>query len=1477
MSAHELWALVEAADYGTARLELADAAHGAACQVLAIKANPPTYNAIVAQLADLLAVEHGQAATGPIVDTANALGGLVGTDAKDRDAQALALVQGLQEQLAQAGQELPDATKMEIGRYLAVAYRLGVNEVSKPLGWKIDFQLHDRDAIAGMHQSGLFWIGQHYGEALDMPAIKGVIQKTMLEEGLGRAEAGRRLAELLGGQIKRSDTYWKGFAATVATRARSMGALSSMEACGAFRYEFVNPMDERTSDVCRRLDGTLFTVKGALKLRAKVLDAQTPDEMKAVAPWPKESDLLTPSGDLLKPSALQTKGIAWPPLHFHCRSTIEVRIWQPLDEGQKDPLGDVDPESMQAPDYSDPLVALPDLVPDPVLPPPWEPTIPMAMTKAGPGLEDWKLLLQLNGYDAEEITALTSLEEWGTYAATDDYIGIANLASTYPPAAPAAFPDALVLSGWSDLAADKSVEMLEVVAGQLQGVGYSQHEAGVLLDAFKAGGTGPLTPQMSVLQVAARLQQLPPGEVVAVLEQEATAQALAKAKATMAAWNPPLPGPEVAKSLASVKKYLQSIGYTASEAKAKAETAQVVFAAFEPQDVELWLGHNPPKSVPQLGGTALPPKPKKPKKPKAAPPPPAPIPAPMPPPPSPATEVAVHASEVPTGPVDAHGGYAWTPDAHEGPWTALGIKKHLLSQGYTAEEADLVLPEAIKVAGQASNAAAAVGQDPGAAMKGALVTFLEQKPPGVVVSVSVKPPPFLSPAELGTRLRKTPAAAPDELGAIYEDHLTGERWYVRAHTDPAQARSEVVANALYRHLGIEVGHTRLVELDGKLQVATRAWSAWDSYDLEDTVQAYGSQLAQEMPVDAWLGNWNVFGVSGQGVKVRTTTIKGFSPILRSDNRGVFAFRATGASKGAAWSATDVPEMDTFLDAAKAPQAAQGFARAAENRALLLPMMDRIAALPDEQIRDLVALGGWPSPEAHALETALRGRRDALAKRAKLLREDLQREAAERARAAAEAEARRAARLARAGTAAKAPRRPSSGVNIEQHAEAAKSGAVALSGDHGTVRQQAVRLSRYKAEKSGKVVHEGFEVRAQVDERFWPRVESAMRSRGGTAADFRAWQRVGFKKGSKAGAVVRFDLDEESGFLGPGLVHKGAEVEIDFGGSSAYQAMKGELRLLIKTTDAAHAQGLLERTLQELTIEDALAAPTEESSFVAAANQTLWNLRGQAHKRVEGRAACEKALQAEGIDPSSLALQLTSERGYQAVRVEGRAAEWRDQGVRYLYQDFAAQQSTVLKSVLGLDGAGGGLFSTVERSMNGIVVSGMSSSTDLGTGGAASVFTRLVGKGGEASRRFYKGGGTRAILSPQLLDRCDWYGFPDDCFGATNDSRYAKWKGADKLIKLLNTSGDAGNELMFRRDIGLDDILMLSSSSESERTAILKVLRDEGISEVRGRPVDEFVVVMAHPKDYSKFKPKDNAVHAYIMGEDDIPPEPWSAD
>ena len=270
MSARELWELVEGTDYGAARLELADAAHGAACQVLAVKANPPTYNAVVAQLSDLLAVEMGQAATGPVVDTAMALGGLVGTDAKDADAQALALVAGLQEQLAQAGQELSDATKLEIGRYLAVAYRLGMNEVAKPVGWSIDFQLPDRDALHGLHNCGLFWIGEHYGEALDVAAIKASVRATMLEQGLGRREAGRKLAELLGGQIKRSDAYWRGFAATVATRARSMGALSSMEAVGAFRYEFVNPLDERTSDVCRRLDGTLFTVKGALKLRTKV-------------------------------------------------------------------------------------------------------------------------------------------------------------------------------------------------------------------------------------------------------------------------------------------------------------------------------------------------------------------------------------------------------------------------------------------------------------------------------------------------------------------------------------------------------------------------------------------------------------------------------------------------------------------------------------------------------------------------------------------------------------------------------------------------------------------------------------------------------------------------------------------------------------------------------------------------------------------------------------------------------------------------------------------------------------------------------------------------------------------------------------------------------------------------------------------------------------------------------------------------------
>jgi len=330
----------------------------------ALKRAPADYRRTVDQLAGWLSKSFKEVA-GPLVDTAaQDLAAIMdaGGDTAANRRKAEKRIGELVAALEASGERLDDSDAATLSRYLATSYRLGLKELSTATGWRVDFTLADQDAIAGLTEAGLFWVSGQHGRAFSSARAMRQVQDVMITRGMGRRAGGRALAAAFQGQIARSDVYWRGLAATMATRSRSLGALRGMEATGAVTYEYQNPGDERTSPVCDHLNGTIYTVAGAIILREALATAATPDDYKAIAPWPRLADI-----EGLGAAELQARGVAWPPLHFHCRSAISVRGWTPPGEGEADVLGQVAPPA----------------------PPPPDPT-PLEPTPAGPPARSWR-------------------------------------------------------------------------------------------------------------------------------------------------------------------------------------------------------------------------------------------------------------------------------------------------------------------------------------------------------------------------------------------------------------------------------------------------------------------------------------------------------------------------------------------------------------------------------------------------------------------------------------------------------------------------------------------------------------------------------------------------------------------------------------------------------------------------------------------------------------------------------------------------------------------------------------------------------------------------------------------------------------------------------------------------------------------------------------------------------------------------------
>ena len=166
----------------------------------------------------------------------------------------------------------------------------------------------------------------------------------------------------------------------------------------------------------------------------------------------------------------------------------------------------------------------------------------------------------------------------------------------------------------------------------------------------------------------------------------------------------------------------------------------------------------------------------------------------------------------------------------------------------------------------------------------------------------------------------------------------------------------------------------------------------------------------------------------------------------------------------------------------------------------------------------------------------------------------------------------------------------------------------------------------------------------------------------------------------------------------------------------------------------------------------------------------------------------------------------------------------------------------------------GLMCTTERYSRGVMKDGMSSTTDMDTGGADSVFTRIANEDQRG-----KMSGAVVVFKPEVFDRTDWYSYSCDTYGSTDDYSFAGRLSPDAIFTKLTDPYYrylAGNEQMFRTGIGAGFIESIEVPSYSRDDTIAE-LRSMGLEEINGRPIEEVVVPRKAPPQEAapdSFKP-----------------------
>ncbi len=219
-----------------------------------------------------------------------------------------------------------------------------------------DFNAVDRRMVRHIVTAHTNFVRDEYGrrhDALGIEARRIVAQG--LEQGLGRDDIAADLEKAASAaMIGKAPGYWEVVASAFAGEGRSFAQVSAFAEAGIERYVLSAILDERTTDLCRFMDGKEFAVGNALLAFDRQAGLEEPEAIKQLRPWVRERlneetgarELGVKRGEgwtriaviersgvgvrdgrgsfsqALGNAQLAGLGIFAPPFHGHCRSVL---------------------------------------------------------------------------------------------------------------------------------------------------------------------------------------------------------------------------------------------------------------------------------------------------------------------------------------------------------------------------------------------------------------------------------------------------------------------------------------------------------------------------------------------------------------------------------------------------------------------------------------------------------------------------------------------------------------------------------------------------------------------------------------------------------------------------------------------------------------------------------------------------------------------------------------------------------------------------------------------------------------------------------------------------------------------------------------------------------------------------------------------------------------------------------------------------
>ncbi len=152
-------------------------------------------------------------------------------------------------------------------------------------------------------------------------------------------------------------------------------------------------------------------------------------------------------------------------------------------------------------------------------------------------------------------------------------------------------------------------------------------------------------------------------------------------------------------------------------------------------------------------------------------------------------------------------------------------------------------------------------------------------------------------------------------GGLYKDKTTGKQYYIKQPEDADWAKSETLANALYKMAGVGTPTAALINW-GK---GTAIRSEWIEGAEKTTVDKMGKSddVLNGFLADAWLANWDVVGMEDDNIVYDPKSKKYY----RIDAGGALEYRAKGKKKDFG---AEAKEFDSLRNSSTNPKSAAVF-------------------------------------------------------------------------------------------------------------------------------------------------------------------------------------------------------------------------------------------------------------------------------------------------------------------------------------------------------------------------------------------------------------------------------------------------------------------------------------------------------------------------------------------------------------------------